>query len=121
MKLRSILRSIPILKRIYPSLFLEFSYLLNKNIFLSKFKNVYLNLDIRDPIDRSILLFDFYEDKQIKYLCKIFKENKINYFFDVGANCGIYSLIISKLFPKISTLSFEPVKFTFKKLKKIFL
>ena len=102
MKLRSILRSIPILKRIYPSLFLKFSYLLNKNIFLSKFKNVYLKLDIRDPIDRSILLFDFYEDKQIKYLCKIFKENKINYFFDVGANCGIYSLIISKLFPKTS-------------------
>ena len=40
-------------------------YLLNKNIFVSKFKNVYLNLDIRDPIDRSVLLFDFYEDRQI--------------------------------------------------------
>jgi len=118
MKLRSIFRSIPILKRIYPSLFLKFSYILNKNIFLSKFKNIYLNLDIRDPIDRSVLLFNFYEDKQIKYLCKIFNENKINYFFDVGANCGIYSLIISKLFPKTAILSFEPVKFTFKKLKK---
>ena len=120
MKFRSILRSIPVLKRIYPSLFLKFSYLLNKNIFVSKFKNVYLNLDIRDPIDRSVLLFDFYEDKQIKYLCKIFKENKINYFFDVGANCGIYSLIISKLFPKTSILSFEPVKYTFQKLEKNF-
>ena len=118
MKLRSIFRSIPILKRIYPSLFLKFSYILNKNIFLSKFKNIYLNLDIRDPIDRSVLLFNFYEDKQIKYLCKIFNENKINYFFDVGANCGMYSLIISKLFPKTAILSFEPVKFTFKKLKK---
>ena len=118
MKLRSILRTIPILKRIYPSLSLKFSYFLNKNIFVSKFKNVYLNLDIRDPIDRSVLLFDFYEDKQIKYLCKIFKENKINYFFDVGANCGIYSLIMSKQFPKIFILSFEPVKSTFKKLAK---
>jgi FkbM family methyltransferase len=93
---------------------------LNRNIFFSKFRNVYLNLDIRDPIDRSVLLFDFYEDKQIKYLCKIFKKNKINYFFDVGANCGIYSLIISKLFPKTSTLSFEPIKSTFKKLEKNF-
>jgi len=118
MKLRSILRSIPVLKRIYPSLFLKFSYLLNKNIFVSKFKNVYLNLDIRDPIDRSVLLFDFYEDKQIKYLSKIFNENKINYFFDVGANCGIYSLIMSKQFPKTIILSFEPVKSTFKKLNK---
>ena len=110
MKIRSIFRTIPIFKRIYPSLFLRASNLLNRNIFFSKFRNVYLNLDIRDPIDRSVLLFDFYEDKQIKYLCKIFKKNKINYFFDVGANCGIYSLIISKLFPKTSVLSFEQVK-----------
>jgi hypothetical protein len=66
MKLRSIFRTILILKRIYPSLFFKLSQLLNKNIFLSRFKNVYLNLDLRDPIDRSVLLFDFYENKQIK-------------------------------------------------------
>ena len=120
MNLKNIFRSIPFVKRIYPSLFLKFSYLLNKNIFLSKFKNVYLNLDIRDPIDRSVLLFNFYEEEQIKYLIGLFKKNKINYFFDVGANCGIYSLVISKLFPKTSTLSFEPVKSTFKKLEKNF-
>ena len=120
MNLRNIFRSIPFLKRIYPSLFLKFSYLLNKNIFLSKFKNVYLNLDIRDPIDRSVLLFNFYEEEQINYLIRLFRKNKINYFFDVGANCGMYSLVISKLFPKTSTLSFEPVKSTFKKLEKNF-
>ncbi|MDC0330557.1 FkbM family methyltransferase [Candidatus Pelagibacter sp.] len=118
MKLRSIFRSIPIFKRIYPSLFFKFSYFFDKRIFLIKFRNIYLNLDIRDPIDRSVLLFDFYEDEQIKYLCTIFKKNKINYFFDIGANCGIYSLVISKLFPKTSTLSFEPIKSTFKKLEK---
>ena len=65
MKLRSIFRTVPILKRIYPSLFFKLSQLLNKNIFLSKFKGIYLNLDIRDPINRSIILFDFYENKQI--------------------------------------------------------
>ena len=118
MKLRSIFKTIPILKRIYPSLFLKVTRLFNKNFFLYKFKNIYFNLDVRDPIDRSIILFDFYEDEQIKYLYKIFKENKINFFFDVGANSGIYSLIISKLFPKTSVLSFEPVRHTFKKLKK---
>ena len=94
MKLRSIFRTIPILKRIYPSLFFKFTQLFNKNVFLIKFKDVYLNLDIRDPIDRSIILFDFYEDEQIKHLCKIFKENKINYFFDIGANSGIYSFYL---------------------------
>ena len=118
MKLWSIFRTIPIIKRIDPSLFFKLSQLLNKNIFLGKFKNVYLNLDIRDPIDRSILLFDFYENKQIKYLSKIFKENTINYFFDIGANSGVYSLVMSKQFPKTFILSFEPVKSTFKKLNK---
>jgi len=118
MKLRSIFRTIPILKRIYPSLFLKVTRLFNKNFFLYKFKSINFNLDIRDPIDRSIFLFDFYEDEQIKYLCEIFKKNKINYFFDIGANSGIYSLIISKLFPKTLVLSFEPVKHTFKKLKR---
>lgn len=84
MKLRSIFRNIPILKRIYPSLFFKVSRLFNKNFFLYKFKNINFNLDIRDPIDRSIFLFDFYEDEQIKHLCKIFKENKINYFLILG-------------------------------------
>ena len=55
MKLRSIFRTIPILKRIYPSLFFKFTQLLNKNVFFIKFKDVYLNLDIRDPIDKSII------------------------------------------------------------------
>ena len=100
MKLRSIFRSIPIFKRIYPSLFFKFSYFFDKKIYLYKFRNICLHLDIRDPIDRSVLLFDFYENEQIKYLRKIFKNNKINYFFDIGANCGIYSLVISKFFPK---------------------
>ena len=118
MKLRSIFRTIPILKRIYPSLFLKVTHFFNKNFFIYKFKNVYFNLDVRDPIDRSIFLFDFYENEQLKYLHRIFKENKINFFFDIGANSGIYSLIISKLFPKTIVLSFEPVRYTFKKLKK---
>ena len=45
MKLRSIFRTIPILKRIYPSLFFKFTQLFNKNVFLIKFKDVYLNLE----------------------------------------------------------------------------
>ena len=75
-------------------------------------------MNINDPIDRSILLFDFYENDQISYLQEIFKKNEINYFFDIGSNCGIYTLIIAKLFKKVNVLSFEPIKSTFLKLKK---
>jgi len=64
------------------------------------------------------MLFDYYEDEQVEYLCKILTKNKIDCFFDIGSNSGIYTLIISKLFKKIKVFSFEPVKSTFLKLKK---
>ena len=118
MKFRSVLKKIPILRRIYPSFVHKFFIFIKKNFFICKFKGVYLCLNINDPIDRSILLFDFYENAQIKYLSNIFEKNRINYFFDIGANSGIYTLIIGKLFPDVQILSFEPIKTTFLKLTK---
>ena len=118
MKFRSIFQKIPLLKRIYPSLVYKVFVFFKKFFFIYKFKNIYLHLNINDPIDRSILLFDCYEDDQINYLCKILKKNKINYFFDIGSNSGIYTLVIAKLFKKIKVFSFEPIKSTFLKLKK---
>ena len=118
MKFRSIFQKIPVLKRIYPSLVYKIFVFFKKFFFIYKFKNIYLNLNINDPIDRSILLFDYYEDDQINYLCKILKRNEINYFFDIGSNSGIYTLVIAKLFKKIKVFSFEPIKSTFLKLKK---
>ena len=76
MKFRSIFQKIPVLKRIYPSLVYKIFVFFKKFFFIYKFKNIYLNLNINDPIDRSILLFDYYEDDQINYLCKILKRNK---------------------------------------------
>ena len=118
MKFRSIFRRMPILKRIYPSLIYRMFVLFKKNFFIYKFRDIYLKLNINDPIDRSILLFDFYENDQINYLHKIFQNNKINYFFDIGSNSGIYTLIIAKSFKKVNVFSFEPIKSTFLKLKK---
>ena len=118
MKFKSIFRKIPILKRIYPSLLYKIFFFFKKIIFIYKFKNIYLCLNLNDPIDRSVLLFDYYEDNQINYLCKILKKNKIDYFFDIGSNSGIYTLIIAKLFKKLKVFSFEPIKSTFLILKK---
>ena len=118
MKIRSIFRKIPIIKRIYPSLIYRIFSFLRINFFIYKFKGINLCLNIYDPIDRSILLFDYYENSQIKCLIEFFKENKINYFFDIGSNSGVYTLLIAKLFKKVKVLSFEPIKSTFLKLKK---
>ena len=118
MKFRSIFRKIPILKRLYASFAYRALIVFKKNFIMCKFRNVYLYLNINDPIDRSVFLFDFYEDDQIKYLCNIFEKNKIDYFFDIGSNSGIYTLIIAKNFKRVKIFSFEPIKNTFLKLKK---
>ena len=53
-------------------------------------------LDFLDPIDREIILSQEFEKKEINFLMNQIEYNNINYFIDVGANCGYSSLKISK-------------------------
>jgi FkbM family methyltransferase len=76
-----------------------------------------LSVNIKDPIDKIIFYKNEYEEKQIKFLCGWIKKNKPNIFIDIGANFGVYSLRISKLFQMLKVISFEPVLTTFNKLK----
>ena len=61
-----------------------------------------------DPIDREIILFNEFENQEIEFLINEIKRKKLNYFLDVGANCGYYSLIIAKKISNINIFSFEP-------------
>lgn len=110
------LTKIPILKRIYPSILSRLLIILNKNIFIVKFRNILLRINIQDPIDKIIFYKDSYEEEQIKFLKNYIDKNKIEKFIDIGSNIGIYSLIIGKCFKKIKILSFEPVHNTFDNL-----
>ena len=118
MKFKNFLRKIPIIKRLYPSIFTKYCKIIHKVNFIYKFRGIFLKLHIYEPIDKSILLFDYYEDKQINYFLNYIKKNKVDYLFDVGANSGIYSLIIAQEFKNLKILSFEPIKKTYLKLKK---
>jgi precorrin-6B methylase 2 len=75
-------------------------------------------LDFLDPIDREIILSQEFEKQEIDFLINQIELNKINYFLDVGANCGYYSLKISKEIPNIKILSFEPNIEAFTKFRK---
>ena len=110
------LTKIPILKRIYPSILSRLLIILNKNIFIVKFKNILLRINIQDPIDKIIFYKNSYEEEQIKFLKNYIDKNNIEKFIDIGSNIGIYSLIIGKSFKKIKILSFEPVHNTFDNL-----
>ena len=111
---KKILKKIPLIKRIYPSLMKIFYK--NKKIKF-KFFDVNLEGNFSEPMDKEMFLFNNYENFQIKFLINNIKKYDSNYFLDVGANSGIYSLIIGDKFHKIKIKSFEPVKKTLVKFK----
>ena len=107
------INKLPILKRIYPSILNRILIILKKNVFIIKFNNIFLRINIKDPIDKIIFYKNSYEEEQIEFIKNYINKNKIKIFIDIGSNIGIYSLIIGKTFKDIKVLSFEPVKNTF--------
>ena len=106
---------IPFIKKIYSRIL---NIILNsREEFIVNFKNIRLLVNIKDPIYKIIFYRNEYEEKQIKFLSVWIKKNKPNIFIDVGANFGIYSLRISKLFKMLKVIAVEPVLTTFNKLK----
>jgi len=106
------------LKKIYKSIIYKFYILTGKEKFLIKPQNINLLIYIRDPIDREIFFNLSYEKEQISTLVKFAKENKPDYFLDIGSNCGYYALFIAKTFPNTHVVAFEPIKKTYDKLIK---
>lgn len=108
-----IITTIPILKRLYPSILSSILIYLRKEIFIIKFKKIFLKINIRDPIDKEIFFKNSYEEKQIHFLINNIKDYKKAIFIDIGANKGIYSLLLAKEFRKLKIYGFEPVTVTF--------
>ena len=104
------------LKRLIPSLLKIYLKIFKKNYIIIKHKKIFLNLNLFNPIDREIFLRDNYEEEQLDYLIKIIDEEKIQYFLDIGAHMGYYSIILSKRIIKV--FAFEPIKKNFEQLKK---
>ena len=111
---KKIIKKIPIIKRLYPSLMKR---LYNNKIIRFKFFDIELEGNINEPMDKEIFLFNSYENFQIEFLIKNIKKYNSDYFIDIGANSGIYSLIVRDTFDKIRIKSFEPVKKTIAKFK----
>ena len=117
--MRKILQSIykiKIFKRIIPSLIKIYAKIVKENRVKIKYKNIFLYLNLLNPIDREIFLKGNYEKKQIEYLVENMKKKKINFFIDIGAHMGFYSMIMSEITRKV--FSFEPIKKNFEQLVK---
>ena len=101
-KILIFLYSFKFFKRIVPSLIRKLSFSTNKNtIFLYNFK---INLYLSSSIDREIYLKNEYEKDQLDFVNKEMLNQKYDYFFDIGAYIGYYSLSLYKLY----SLNFVP-------------
>ena len=112
------LSKIPILKRLISSLGVRLLKLFNKNRGYYKINGINMFLDFLDPIDREIIITKEYEIKEISKLTKLIDDNKTNYFIDIGANCGFYSLNISSKYKDLNILAFEPNIDAYQKFNK---
>ena len=99
---------LPILKRLIPSLATRILKIIGKNRGYYSIKGINMYLDFLDPIDREIILYNEFENLEIEVLLSEIKKKKLNYFLDVGANCGYYSLKIAQDISSINIFSFEP-------------
>ena len=113
--INGLINKIPIIKKIYSKILIFI--LSSRDEFITNFKDIRLHINIKDPIDKIIFFTNEYEEKQTNFLHQWIKVNNPNIFIDVGANFGIYSLRISKLFKTLKIIAFEPVLTTFNKLK----
>ena len=71
-----------------------------KNPSYYKIQGIEMFLNFLDPVDKEIILTKEYETRQINILINNIKKYHINYFIDIGANCGYYSLVIAKKYKK---------------------
>ena len=110
--------NLPILKRLIPSISIKILKYLAKNRGYFRVQNLEMFLDFLDPIDREIILKQNFESEEIEFLIKKIKFYKIKNFLDIGANCGFYSIFVTKKNSMLKTIAFEPNQEAFFKLKK---
>jgi len=114
----SYLIKIPFLKRLIPSISIRILKILKKNRGIFKVDNTKMFLDFLDSTDRQIILHQKYEIEEISILKELIKKHSVIYFFDVGANCGYYSITLAKIFKNLKILAFEPNNDAYYKFNK---
>ena len=110
--------SVNLFRRIIPTTLKIIIKILKKNKITIVHKKTLIQLNLNNPIDREIYFKGEYEKKQLDYISKNIKKENMDYFVDVGAHMGFYSINLAK--DKINIIAFEPIKENFIQLKKIF-
>ena len=109
---------LPLLKRFIPSLGLRFLKFFKANRGYFKIRGIKMFLDFLDPIDREIILYQSYEEEEVSYLINLIKKYSITNFFDIGSNCGYYSMKLLSEVLNLKVFAYEPNQEAYYKFNK---
>lgn len=91
-------------------------FMFRKSIFIYRYLDCKININLEKDVDKRIYLYGF-EEEVIKQFIKVTKKD--DFIFDIGANIGIYSLIASKKIGGSGRVyAFEPAPVAYSSLKK---
>jgi FkbM family methyltransferase len=109
------IKKIPFIRRYY------FKYLKNwatinnnREVEINIIHNIKMKLTIKDWVQYNLFIYGKYEENETLLWEKLVKKSSV--ILDIGANVGYFSLLASKINPKSSIFSFEPIKHTFDRL-----
>lgn len=104
-----IIKSVPVLKRVYPSLLKNMARIVWRGGYRLKryFGSIFL-LNFNNYVDREISLHGAFEPAQTKYFLSQLEKQKYDMFLDIGANFGLYSINVARSGLVKEIHSFEP-------------
>jgi FkbM family methyltransferase len=103
------LRGLPVLKRLIPSMRKWIAALTWPGGFkVVRRHDVLLRLNYRNYVDRELLFYGKYEREQIAALTSAMARHGCDLFLDVGANVGLYSLVVATRGLARGVIAFEP-------------
>jgi FkbM family methyltransferase len=104
-----------IFKKFFTGIKIRFLKTIKKNRGYFDISGVKMFLDYLEPIDRELIITQKYEEKEINFLKKLYNSDAFEFFLDVGANCGYYSVNLANEFNNLKVVAFEPNKDAFTK------
>jgi FkbM family methyltransferase len=76
--------------------------------FVVSAQGAFFVVDTTDLIDRSIAWFGIWEGDQLEDMARVCHDCRADYFFDIGANAGIYSILFALKGVAPQVVAFEP-------------
>ena len=96
-----------ILKKILNSIYKRKNTLFGNGFSVEKSYGCKWLIDWSNSVDKK-MVFKLFEDKQITFFINNFKKYNPEYFLDIGAHGGLYSIILKRNFPNLNVIAFEP-------------